>query len=233
MKNRLSEAWHNGKKINLDESLANYNFKVNFLVSGQPMQLSSLERYQSWSGVFISFIKHVRIMNRPFSLVDFLDYCLFSILLIPSFIFCISFVLLSLGLRCSFLFTFLRWTLRELSFFFFLIHIYVCICMYICIHTYMMEYYSAMRKLALVILFRLWGCCKVWYLQWSNFILFYTDVIISLFCPYFITVGNSGHTSQKLLTKGIHSSYEKGWTMLMSYLHLPPCYSKTETTSNN
>ena len=25
---------------------------------------------------------------------------------------------------------------------------------------------------------------------------FYTDVIISLFCPDFITVGNSGHTSQ-------------------------------------
>lgn len=103
MKNRLSEAWHNGKKIDLDESLANYNFKVNFLVSGQHMQLSSLERYQSWSGVFISFTKHVRIMNRPFSLVDFLDYCLFSILLIPSFIFCISFVLLSLGLRETFL----------------------------------------------------------------------------------------------------------------------------------
>ena len=87
MKNRLSEAWRNGKRIDLDESLANYSFKVNFLVSGQQMQLSSLERYQSWSGVFINFIKHVRIMNQPFSLVDFLDYCLFSILLIPSFIF--------------------------------------------------------------------------------------------------------------------------------------------------
>lgn len=108
MKNRLSEAWHNGKKIDLDESLANYNFKVNFLVSGQPMQLSSLERYQSWSGVFISFIKHVRIMNRPFSLVDFLDYCLFSILLIPSFIFLYFLRFTFSGFKVLFPFYFLK-----------------------------------------------------------------------------------------------------------------------------
>ena len=142
MKNRLSEAWRNGKRIDLDESLANYSFKVNFLVSGQQMQLSSLERYQSWSGVFINFIKHVRIMNQPFSLVDFLDYCLFSILLIPSFIFYISFLLLSLGLRCSFLFTFLRWTLRVLSFLFFntYIYMYAYVCIYTCIYIHIYRY---------------------------------------------------------------------------------------------
>lgn len=106
MRNRLSKAWHNGKRTDLDGSLANYNFKANFLVSGQQMQLSSLERYQSWSGVFTNFIKHVRIMNQPFSLVDFLEYCLFSILLIPSFIFCIPFTFA--GFKVLFPFNFLE-----------------------------------------------------------------------------------------------------------------------------
>ena len=45
-------------------------------------------------------------MNQPFSLVDFLEYCLFSILLIPSFIFCIPFTFA--GFKVLFPFNFLE-----------------------------------------------------------------------------------------------------------------------------